>query len=239
MMAAMKNSAHSRTDGGVELQTQRAIEGVRDMIVRRQLYPGQQIRQEEVAAVLGMSKSPVREALRALEMDGLVYHQPNQGYFTARFSVADLRQIYTMRKALETLIFRALPEFPADEIEQLRAINKEIDSANANANANVHEVIQLNREFHFKIFVPSNLNLIVREVERLWQISDSYRSLYLYDSFGSRQGEIVAEHEAMIDALADHDLKRLIKVADSQRSIGEERILAMLGNVSPEPVGAR
>lgn len=236
MMASMKNSAQSRADGGVALQTQRAIEGVRDMIVRRQLYPGQQIRQEEVAAVLGMSKSPVREALRALEMDGLVYHHPNQGYFTARFSVADLRQIYTMRKALETLIFRALPKFPDDELDELRLINKEIDSANANAN--VHDVIQLNRQFHFKIFVPSNLNLIVREVERLWQISDSYRSLYLYDSFGVRQGEIVAEHEEMIEALVDHDLKRLIKVADSQRSIGEERILAMLGNVYPEPVGA-
>ena len=236
MMAGMTNSAQSRSDGGVALQTQRAIEGVRDMIVRRQLYPGQQIRQEEVAAALGMSKSPVREALRALEMDGLVYHQPNQGYFTARFSVADLRQIYTMRKALETLIFRALPEFPDEELDALRELNKAIDSANAMAN--VHDVIQLNRQFHFRIFVPSNLNLIVREVERLWQISDSYRSLYLYDSFGSRQGEIVAEHDAMIDALAQHDLKGLIKVADSQRSIGEERILAMLGNVYPEVVGA-
>jgi DNA-binding GntR family transcriptional regulator len=234
----MNSSAHSRSDTGVALQTQRAIEGVRDMIVRRKLYPGQQIRQEEVAAVLGMSKSPVREALRALEMDGLVFHQPNQGYFTARFSVADLRQIYTMRKALETIIFRALPEFPDEELDQLRTINKAIDSANADANANVHDVIQLNRQFHFRIFVRSNLNLIVREVERLWQISDSYRSLYLYDSFGSRQGEIVAEHDAMIDALVEHDLKRLIKVADSQRSIGEERILAMLGNVYPEPVGA-
>jgi DNA-binding GntR family transcriptional regulator len=209
------------------------------MIVRRQLYPGQQIRQEEVAAALGMSKSPVREALRALEMDGLVFHQPNQGYFTARFSVADLRQIYTMRKALETIIFRALPEFPTEELDQLRTINKAMDSAHAGGNihANVHEVIELNRQFHFRIFVRSGLNLVVREVERLWQISDSYRSLYLYDSFGSRQGEIVAEHEAMIDALADHDLKRLIKVADSQRSIGEERMLAMLGNVYPDPVG--
>ncbi len=234
-MAGMKNSEQSRSDVPVALQTQRAIEGVRDMIVRRQLYPGQQIRQEEVAAVLGMSKSPVREALRALEMDGLVYHQPNQGYFTARFSVADLRQIYTMRKALETIIFRALPEFPAEELDQLRAINKAIDSAHAGAN--VHEVIQLNRQFHFRIFVRSGLNLVVREVERLWQISDSYRSLYLYDSFGSRQSQIVAEHDAMIDALADHDLKRLVKVADSQRSIGEERMLAMLGNVYPETVG--
>jgi DNA-binding GntR family transcriptional regulator len=234
MMAAMKNSAQSRSEPGGELQTQRAIEGVRDMIVRRQLYPGQQIRQEEVAAVLGMSKSPVREALRALEMDGLVYHQPNQGYFTARFSVADLRQIYTMRKALESIIFRALPEFPQEELDQLRTINKAIDSASGNAN--VHDVIQLNRQFHFRIFVRSNLNLVVREVERLWQISDSYRSLYLYDSFGSRRSEIVAEHDAMIDALTDHDLKRLIKVADSQRSIGEERMLAMLGNVYPEPV---
>jgi DNA-binding GntR family transcriptional regulator len=233
----MKNSSgRSKADGGVALQTQRAIEGVRDMIVRRQLYPGQQLRQEEVAATLGMSKSPVREALRALEMDGLVYHLPNQGYFTARFSVADLRQIYTMRKALETLIFRALPEFTPAELEELRKRNEAIDSANAGSN--VHEVIDLNRQFHFRIFMRSNLNLIVREVERLWQISDSYRSLYLYDSFGTRRSGIVAEHEAMIDALAIHDLEGLIRVADTQRSTGEERILAMLGNDYPEPVGA-
>ena len=198
------------------------------MIVRRRLYPGQQIRQEELAAVLGMSKSPVREALRALEMDGLVYHLPNQGYFTARFSVADLRQIYLMRTALETLIFRALPKFPAEELETLRELNRQIDSANAKAT--VHDAIQLNRDFHFRIFRHSGLSLVVREVERLWQISDSYRSLYLYDSFGTQSGRIVSEHNDMIAALAKHDLDRLVRVADHQRSIGEERILAMLGN---------
>jgi DNA-binding GntR family transcriptional regulator len=214
--------------GGVSLRTQQAVEGIRNMIVRRKLFPGQQIRQEELAAQLGMSKSPVREALRALEMDGLVYHVPNQGYFTARFSADDLRQIYLMRRALETEIFRRVPEVDSARIKKLKTLNKAIETAHKNGP--IHDVVQLNREFHFLIFSASGLTLVVREVERLWQISDSYRSLYLYDSFESAQGRIVQEHDQMIEALAKHDVDRLIRVADEQRGAGEQRLVALLGN---------
>jgi DNA-binding GntR family transcriptional regulator len=213
-------------DSEVALRTQLAVDGIRDMIVRRRLFPGQQIRQEELATILGMSKSPVREALRALEMDGLVYHLPNQGYFTARFSAFELRQAYMMRTALETMIFRALSDFPAGEIEALHQLNGAIDAAHTSGK--VHEMIQLNRDFHFRIFQRSGLKLVVREVERLWQICDSYRALYQYESFGSPAGRIVVQHGEMIEALASQDLDRLINVADERRESDERRVLTML-----------
>jgi DNA-binding GntR family transcriptional regulator len=211
----------------VSLRTQQAVDGISEMIVRRKLFPGQQIRQEELATILGMSKSPVREALRALEMEGLVHHHPNQGYFTARFSADDLRQIYLMRRALETEIYKRLPLIPAAELQALKHLNKAIEAVNKRGP--IHDVVRLNREFHFRIFAASGLTLVLREVERLWQISDSYRSLYLHDSFENAQGRIVNEHDQMIGALADHDIERLITVADEQRLSGEERVVAMLG----------
>ena len=76
------------------------------MIVRRQLAPGTQIRQVELAAQLGLSRSPLRQALSALETEGLVTHEQQRGYFVARMSVDHLSQIYRMRELLETELLR-------------------------------------------------------------------------------------------------------------------------------------
>jgi len=74
----------------------------------------------------------------------------------------------------------------------------------------------------------SSLGIILHEVERLWQLSESYRAGYLW--LPDTRARIVAEHNAMIDALADYDLDLLVEKSEQHREASEEMVLSLLGD---------
>jgi DNA-binding GntR family transcriptional regulator len=193
--------------------TREAIEALREMIVRRQLAPGAQIRQVELASRLGLSRSPLRQALSALETEGLVTHEQQRGYFVARMSVDHLSQIYRMRELLETELLRTVRVPEAAELARLAARNDEI--AAAMADGNVAGMLVANRAFHFGLFELSPLGAIRQDVERLWNTSEPYRATYLWQPTTRRR--IIREHEQMLAALARGDRTRLVQIADRHR----------------------
>lgn len=204
--------------------TARAVRTLRDMVMSRRIGPGQQLRQDGLAEEMGLSRSPLREALRTLETEGLLVHVPNQGYFVARLRSSDLRQIYLMRRLLETELFRTLRPPSAPELSNVRAENNRIRQSSKDGN--LAQVLRANRTFHFGIFALSPLDLVMRQVERLWHQSESYRAAYLW--LPAAQEQIVAEHVAMIAALESHDIKGLIAVADRHRSTAEAAVIGLL-----------
>src|SRR5258708_17146689 len=213
------------------LRTQSAIEGIRDMILRRKVWPGEQVRQDEIAAALGMSKSRVREALKVLQANGLVQHSPNRGYFIANISLDGLKQIYMMRRSLETEVYLNLPRLSINQLNELRHLNEEIDALSTGDSA--YRFLLLNRTFHFTIFKASNLDLIVVELERLWDIADSYRAIFSYEFFDRSKRRVVDEHNRMIKSLELHNLKAVVVAADLHRATIEVNLSQYLaGQVS-------
>jgi DNA-binding GntR family transcriptional regulator len=92
----------SVTEGAVEktahLQlASDAAEKLRGLIAARLLLPGEEIRQVDIASQLGVSRSPLREALRTFESEGVVLYEANRGYVVAKLAVHDLAQIYRLR----------------------------------------------------------------------------------------------------------------------------------------------
>jgi len=204
--------------------TARAVRTLRDMVMSRRIGPGQQLRQDGLAEEMGLSRSPLREALRTLETEGLLVHVPNQGYFVSRLRSSDLRQIYLMRRLLETELLITLRRPTTQEMSKLRDENERIqDSVRS---GNLAQVLRGNRRFHFGIFALSPLRLVTRQVERLWHLSESYRAAYLW--LPAAQEKILAEHLAMISALESHDIKALIAVADRHRSTAEAAVIGLL-----------
>jgi DNA-binding GntR family transcriptional regulator len=201
--------------------TQRATEGVRAMIRRHQLAPGQQVRQEELAERLGLSRSPLREALRLLESEGLVRHAPNQGYFVARLRADELRQVYRMRQLLETELLRSLPRPRRDELARLRALNDEVRAADG-----VAAVLDANQRFHFALFAPAQLDLVAAQTERLWNLAEPYQAAYV--ALPAARAQIVREHDGILRALAAYDVERLVDLADAHRAASEDAVLALL-----------
>ncbi|MHB8502498.1 MAG: GntR family transcriptional regulator [Candidatus Acidiferrales bacterium] len=203
---------------------QLVLEAIREMIYQGRLSPGQQLRQEELAIALGVSRNPVREALKGLQAERFVGHSLNQGYFVTRFSAAELQQIYLMRQLVETQVLLSLPPFSRSDVQVLVKLNGALGVA-AEA-PSVSEMIRINREFHFAIFNHSPFAFLVQELTRLWRLSELYRSLYLVAEPARRR--IVEEHREIIDAISRHDVVRVIEISDKHREVAEEVVFALV-----------
>src|SRR6201988_2017021 len=90
----LEHMADVAVAAGTPQLTLEAADQIRDLIVRRVLLPGEKIRQVELANRVGVSRSPLREALRTLESEGIVSYEINRGYVVSRLDRHDLEQIY-------------------------------------------------------------------------------------------------------------------------------------------------
>ena len=104
-----------------------AYEALRDAIVKRQLLPGDRLMETELANEMGISRTPVREAMRRLETDGYVVIQPRKGSYVADISIKDIEDVFEIRTVLEMLAARNAAERATDdEIGELRATAEDI-----------------------------------------------------------------------------------------------------------------
>jgi DNA-binding GntR family transcriptional regulator len=209
---------------GAATATERTIDAVRALVVGEELPGGSQIRQEEIAARLGVSRSPLREALRALESEGLVYHAANRGYFVTRLKADELRQVYLMRHLLETELLRSVRAPDDAALAVLERLNDDVRAAAARRAP--AEMLGANRAFHDGVFALSPLELVATQVRRLWNLSHPYQATYL--RLPGTRDRVVEEHEAMIAALRRGDRARLVELADLHRAEAEATVLGLL-----------
>jgi DNA-binding GntR family transcriptional regulator len=193
--------------------TTRALEGLRGMIVSGELSPGEQVRQEEMAEQLNMSRIPVREALNVLANQGVLDHRPNQGYFVVKRTKAERQQISLMLHLLENELVTSVQWPDEAALAQLAALNLQMrDSV---ARQDTWALVQLNRQFHFEMFSLSPHRLILHEVERLWMLIEPV----LWIKFGQREEreKTLAEHDLLVEALRLKDLERYAAAMQQHR----------------------
>lgn len=213
----------------------RGVAGVlarlRDMIINRELLPGQQIRQEEMAQALGISRVPLREALRVLTTEGLLTHRLHQGYFVTRMNVEELSQIDSLLEFLETELIRTVRWPEDDELTQLRALNRRIERAAKDTD--IAAVNSLNRELHTRIFRLSPLTLYLAEAERFWTLSEPYRLLHVATTDAAIA---TGQHDQLIDALAAQDRALCLRVLAQHRRETHVAARAMLADGGAVPL---
>ncbi|GAA3528986.1 GntR family transcriptional regulator [Amycolatopsis ultiminotia] len=216
----MGKSTDPVTGSGVD----KCLAAIRSMILSGELLPGQKVQQAALAEALGVSRIPVREALSRLQSEGIVEHKSNTGYTVARFNSEDLAELYLMRRLLETELVKSA-DLARVDVAAMRKLHTEMVAA---ARAQDPEEFQrLNRQFHFAIFDASPLTLVRQELQRLWYMSDFYRSLYLYELETTQR--LVAEHKAIIDVVKAQDSKRLLRELDAHRAGTEKLVVRRLG----------
>jgi DNA-binding GntR family transcriptional regulator len=213
-----------RLDSG-EQRSQVATDRIRELIAQQMLLPGEKILQVDLSEKIGVSRSPLREALRTLESEGLVEYVPNRGYVVTRLDSSDLRQIYRMRELLEAELLSSIRVPTKAELSAIGALNREL--AKAAADGTIHVMLDLNRKFHFGIFALSEMTRIRREVERLWQLSEGYRATYL--GLTETRSRIVEEHRQILTALKEGDTPLLQSLSASHRQASQDLVIALLG----------
>lgn len=174
------------------------------------LHPGEQVRQDQLAERWGVSRAPLREALKLLEGEGQVVYHPHRGYFVAELSAEDLVEIYRIRELLEGEAVRVGIDRVSDADRAAIAAHLEA-CEDASVAGDVSKMTEANRALHFALLEPSALPRLIRMIRLCWDATDVYRSVY-YGEVGHRE-VAQAEHRAIVSAYlgghADETIERL------------------------------
>jgi DNA-binding GntR family transcriptional regulator len=191
---------------------------IRDLIADGVLLQGERIYQREIAAQIGISLSPLREALRVLEAEGLLSYSANLGYEVARFNRGDLVEIYQMRAIVESEALQTIEVPSLHTVRRLHRYNSAMMAAIESGS--VGDVIRANRGFHFTIIDLSPDRYVKREVFRLWRLSESIRSLWWQSRTGKLR--IGDEHVRMIDSVQRRNVPELLTLWGEHRTAGSD-----------------
>lgn len=182
---------------------------VRQAILSRTLKPGQRLHVHDLALQLGVSPTPVKDALTRLEAESLIEIRPRSGTFVTALSPVDVAETFEIRCALECLAAeKAIPHATPADLDQLRALAHAIaDLADEDAARLQHEA--RNIEFHKRIVRLSGNRRLVQLYEGLdahIQIARIHRG---HDDWRGRLASERDEHLAIVDALAEGDGRRV------------------------------
>jgi DNA-binding GntR family transcriptional regulator len=180
----------------VRTLAERIFEVIRERIVEGKLPDREPVRQDALAAELGVSKIPLREALARLEHEGLLTSQANRGWFVRPMSADQAEEIYLLRLATEPVAAAFSCGRATDEDKQ--AAIKAFERLDAAAHDNLNDVAVRNREFHVALVRPGGRLLTTQLVERLEVLAERYVLAHLEPAGrGDRAHE---EHQALLDA---------------------------------------
>jgi DNA-binding GntR family transcriptional regulator len=186
----------------------RVYEELRDLIVSGELAADAQLIQEQVAESLGVSRTPVRDALNRLAHEGLVTWLPGRGYLVNPLTPKDVTEVYQVRRILETEAARlACGRHDAVSLARLGNLIDQMAASDADDTA---AMFDLNHQFHRALVQPCDNELLLKMLDTLWDhpVNRRITRSYLHTA-GSAQA-MLDEHRELLAAAADADEERLV-----------------------------
>jgi DNA-binding GntR family transcriptional regulator len=176
---------------------------LREMITTGQLAPGTELRQRDLAKYFNVSATPVREALRRLESEGLVGTELHRGSRVAAFDIGEQEENYLILAELEALATRLAVEKMTDaDLLEVRAC----EQAFAEVGDDDPAAKELNRQFHFRIYECARSPLLLSLMRLLW------RSFAYGPQLWRPHQQSVEEHQLLVEALAARDRDRAARI---------------------------
>ncbi|HEY7729484.1 MAG TPA: GntR family transcriptional regulator [Gaiellaceae bacterium] len=188
----------------------RAAAALRAAILEGELRPGQRVNQEAWAKRAGVSPIPVREALRALAGEGLVEYRPRRGYAVTQLDLADLEEVYALRRTLESEALRR--GVPLARPEDLAALEAAADDCAA---ADPATRLAANRRFHSLLHGLAGSRQLTRLIDLLWDSTEAYRALYY--ALPGEADEADRAHRELLAAVAARDADAAVAAQDAHR----------------------
>ena len=205
---------------------------LRRLITNGQLPPGTQIIQEALAAEFGVSRVPLREALKMLEADGLVVYRPHRGYFVTDLSVEDLYEVHRLRKILEDeALTIALDKLTEADLKQVRGHLAAVKRAARSDD--IAGMIDANRRFRFAVMEVSGMPRLMHLIRTLWNATDSHQ--YIYYATKRHRDLTIKAYEAVLRAAEAGDNLEVIRLFDEHRQNSVRSLQAMVEARDNEP----
>lgn len=198
---------------------------LRRLIVTNRLRPGDPLRLAAIAARLGVSVQPVREAVRLLAAEGLVVIEPHRGAYVATLSIEDVEELYAVRVALEGLIARVAAErlTPATVAELEERFHEMERCERADDQPGF---IAADRAFHERLYEAAGRPRLLARILDLWDASTRARPV-VYRSWAAL-ADAVADHEPLLDAIRRRDPAGAEAATRAHLEAAAGRVLAAL-----------
>lgn len=209
---------------------QAVAEALRRDITSGKLAPGSWIVQESLAEQFGMSRIPIREALKTLEAEEYITYVPHSGYRVAKLGLDELLEVFRLRAILEGELIRdSMPTVTDEIVEGMRHEMAEMERAAAAGD--LIAVGLSNRQFHLLTFETSGMARTKRIVAQLWNTADAYRPLYAHLMDLEK---VNSEHVLLVDAMAARDVDRMVELNHEHRLHAIDHLHTVFGREEPE-----
>ena len=176
---------------------------LRHAILKGELEPGERLMEIALAQKLGVSRTPIREAIRKLELEGLVVMVPRKGAEVADITEKDLRDVLEVRTALEELsIELAMKNMNDDDYKQLTEANKLF--AKDSEGDDLIKIAEADVAFHELMYMATGNKRLIQMINNLREQMYRYRLEYIKDK--STHARLVDEHNRIIDAMVKNDV---------------------------------
>ena len=192
---------------------------LREAILKGKIKPGERLMEIQLAKKLGVSRTPVREAIRMLELEGLVTMVPRKGAAVAAISEKTLRDVLEVRRALEELsVMLACERMTWEQFEQLRAANTRF--ARAAEGEDITLIAKTDEDFHDIIYQSTGNDKLILLLNQLREQMYRYRVEHI--KMKERRSILIKEHQEIIDALRERNAD--IAVAVMRKHINNQEI---------------
>jgi len=182
--------------------TSDAADAIRARILSGELSEGEPLRQEALAASLGMSRIPVREALRLLEAEGLVVFNPHRGAVVSTASLDEIEELFELRALIESDLFRrAAPKLGREALDRAYAILQAYDVALTDGR--ISEYGELNWQLHATLYAAAERPFVLGVVEKLHRQAERYTRMQLSLTHGEKRA--AREHLELVKAAENAD----------------------------------
>ncbi|MCL0072011.1 GntR family transcriptional regulator [Peptococcaceae bacterium] len=206
------------------------FEAVRDAIISGKFKPGERLMEVQLAEEMGVSRTPVREAIRKLELEGFVKIMPHKGAYVAKVSIKDIIDVFEVRAALEALAARlAAKRITEDELKQLkRAAMSIANLADGHDIHDIEEAVKVDTGFHDIIYKASRNEKLVQFITHLREQMKRFRATSL--ALPGRTKMALEEHEKIVQALWDRNEELAAELSRKHIENAERSILEVFKN---------
>ncbi len=178
------------------------FKNLRTAILRGDFQPGERLMENQLADRMGVSRTPIREAIRKLELEGLVVMVPRKGAEVANITEKDINDVLEVRATLEGLAIRlACENMQPEDVDRLVRVNREFMQAVADKDTD--KVLEWDVAFHDIIFEASGNDKLIQILNNLREQIYRYRMEYIYHI--ADHGQLVAEHLQIVDAIKNKE----------------------------------
>lgn len=194
---------------------------MRQAIIEGDFKPGQRLMEVQLAEQMGVSRTPVREAIRKLELEGLVVMVPRKGAYVAGLSSEDIKEVVEIRAVLEGLAAKqASKNSTQEDIDKLENIL--VGFEKAAAENNIIDLINYDTEFHDVIYKAAKNTKLIQMINALREQVQRYRVAYFTQIH--KIDVLIVEHRNMLDAIVSKDAFKAREIAERHIATTEELI---------------